>query len=279
VILVTGATGTVGRALLSRLRAGPAPVRCLVRSAARVPAGVEVVLGDLADFQGFPSAVRGVEAVVHLAGPLRDQPGGTIEALTTDATVALAAAAERAGVRHFVFFSVLGATEASPARLLRAKAAAERALAASGLAVTVLAPAWIYDRDDPFMAVTRRLARLPVVPISGSGRARFEPIWAGDVAECVVGALAAATPGHFELAGPEVLSYEQITRVALGRPRRIVHLPLGLVRPGLRALGPLAPASWEEVSLLELELLSAGGTADAERLGVRPRRMAEVLTG
>ncbi len=140
VLLLTGATGTIGRALLPRLLTGAEPVRCLVRQAGRVPAGVEVALADLADFGAFSAAVRGAETVVHLAAPLRDQPGGTIEALTTDATVALAAAAERAGVRRFVFFSVLGATASSPARLLRAKAAAERALADSGMAVTVFAP-------------------------------------------------------------------------------------------------------------------------------------------
>jgi hypothetical protein len=82
------------------------------------------------------------------------------------------------------------------------------------------------------------------------------------------------------------MTYEQILRLVLatlGRHRRIAHVPIGLVRRGLRLtellVGPAAPATWDEVALLELTLLAADGTADVERLGVTPRPMADVLAG
>jgi len=294
-LLLTGATGTIGRPLLQALTAGGTPVRCLVRDPRRLGAErvrVQIALGDLADHLSFRHALRGVDTVVHLASPIRDQPNGSIEELAGVATWRLVRAAERAGVRRFVFFSALGASTRSSARLMRAKAIAERAVVESELEHTIFAPGWAYGAGDPFLRLVDHLSVLPVMPITGSGRACFAPIWAQDVAQCVMAALpgssheSIAANARFELAGPEVLSYEQILRLALGalgRRRRIFHVPIGLVRRGLGLtellMGPAAPATWDEASLLELTLLATGGTADAERLGVTPRAMGEVLAG
>src|SRR3954466_889506 len=107
-ILLTGATGVVGSALLRRLTARRGPVRCLVRD----PRGlgdqrvrVQIALGDLADPPSFRHAMRGVRTVIHLAAAIRDQPRGSIEELNGVATWRMVQAAERAGVERFVFFS------------------------------------------------------------------------------------------------------------------------------------------------------------------------------
>jgi len=295
VLLLTGATGTIGMPLLRRLTASGTPVRCLVRDPRRLGAErvrVQIALGDLADHLSFRHALRGVDTVVHLASVIRDQPGGSIEELAGIATWRLVQAAEREGVRRFVFFSVLGASTRSRARLLRAKAIAERAVVESSLEHTIFAPGWVYDRGDPFVRLTERMSVLPVMPIAGPGRARFQPIWSQDVADCVLAALPGgahaelAAGARFELAGPETLNYEQIVRLVMragGRRRRTLKLPTGLVRRGLKLTelltGPAAFATWDEVELLELTLLSDRGTADAQRLGVSPRRMLDVLAG
>src|SRR5437764_4354217 len=175
-ILLTGATGLVGAALLRRLTAEGEAVRCLVRDPRRLGAErvrVQIALGDLADPLSFRHALRGVDTVVHLASVIRDQPGGSIEELAGVATWRLVRAAERAGVQRFVFFSVLGASTRSRPRLLRAKAIAERAITESSLAHTVFAAGVVYSPSDPFLRLLERLSLLPVVPISGSGRAAF----------------------------------------------------------------------------------------------------------
>src|SRR4051794_7238062 len=136
VLLLTGATGLVGRALLRRLTTARVPVRCLVRDPRRLGperVRVQIALGDLADPPSFRNALRGVDTVVHLAGSARDQPGGSIEELTGIATWRMVQAAERTGVRQFVFLGALGAQAHSSARYLRAKALAERAVMASDL--------------------------------------------------------------------------------------------------------------------------------------------------
>src|SRR5438270_8944982 len=110
-LLLTGATGVVGSALLRRLVGAGAEVRCLVRDPRGLGAErvrVQIALGDLADPPSFRNALRGVDTVVHLAGTIRDQPGGSIEELNGIATWRMVEAAERAGVERFVFVSALG---------------------------------------------------------------------------------------------------------------------------------------------------------------------------
>jgi uncharacterized protein YbjT (DUF2867 family) len=289
VILLTGATGTVGSALLRRLTAAGEPVRCLVRD----PRGlgdqrvrVQIALGDLADPPSFRNALRGVGTVVHLAASIRDQPGGSIEELNAVATLRLVRAAERAGARRFLFFSAMGARHHSRTRFFRAKALAQEAVQGSRLETLVFRPSIVYTPGDPWLKLLERFSYLPALPISGSGRAEYQPIWAEDVADCVVASLRASGPRRraFELAGPDTLSYDEIVREALaavGRRRPLLHLPLPLVRASLRALrlavGPKVFATWEEAELMEEPMTTGRGTADAEALGVRPRSMAAVL--
>jgi uncharacterized protein YbjT (DUF2867 family) len=293
VLLLTGATGTVGRALLPRLLAEGVPVRCLVRDPRRLGPDrvrVQIALGDLGDHLSFRHALRGVDTVVHLASVIRDQPHGSIEELSGVATWRLVQAAERAGVSRFVFFSTMGASTRSRARLMRAKAIAERAVVASALAHTVFAPSIIYAPGDPYLRLLARMSWLPIMPIPGAGDAVFEPICADDVAACVIAALpggaadAASVGARYELAGPERLTHREIVALVLRsvhRRRPIVGVPLGVTRRILKLIellgGPTAFATWDEAELLEVPLVSVSGTADAQRLGVSPRPMAEVL--
>ena len=286
-IAITGATGTVGKALLSQLLEEGQAVRALVRDPRRLGphrVRVQLAFSDLGDPHGLRHALRGADTVVHLAATIRDQPPRRVEEVNGLGTLRLLRAAERAGVERFVFFSALGATPFQRTRFFRSKALAERGVRESGLRTTIFAPSIVYDRDDPWVRLMRRLALLPVLPVSGSGSARYQPIWAHDVARCVVASLDDREDARYELAGPEVLSYEQIARLiarAAGRQRPVVHVPLPLVRSGLiwlrRVFGEAVFATWEEAELMEIPMLASRGTADADSLGVAPRTMGEVL--
>jgi uncharacterized protein YbjT (DUF2867 family) len=290
-ILLTGASGLVGQAVLRRLLAEPTPVRCLVREPRRLGAlrvQVQIALGDLADPPSFRNAMRGVDTVIHLAAAIRDQPQGSIEELAAIATWRMVDAARRAGVERFIFFSALGASTQSRARFLRAKALAEQAVADAPMPSIVFAPSIIYAPGDPFLSLLARLSVLPgVTAIMGRGRAQFQPIYVEDVADCVIAALALAlTSGstRYELAGPQTLDYAQIVELvlaSLGRRRALVHVPTPVVLRSLALLerfaGARAFATPDEAELMEVSALSARGTRDAESLGVRPRAMAQVL--
>jgi NADH dehydrogenase len=287
-IVLTGATGVVGTALRRRLLARDEPVRALVRDPRRLGPDrvrLQITLGDLSNPVALRQVVRGARVVVHLAATIRDQPAGSIEELNGLATARLLRYAAAAGVERFIFFGAIGATPSSSTRFFRAKAAAERAVIESGLDATVLAPSIVYAPGDPWLTLLRRLSLLPVMPIVGDGHARFQPIWAEDVAAAADRVLREGGPDgarRLELAGPEVLTYEDIVRLALDawdRERSVLHVPLWLARRGLRLLerlaGPSAFATWEEAQLMEVPMIST--VNDAERLGLSPKPMAEVL--
>jgi NADH dehydrogenase len=125
------------------------------------------------------------------------------------------------------------------------------------------------------------------MPVSGRGRALYQPIWAEDVADCVIAALRGGDGeihARHELAGPETLTHNDIVRTvlaSLGRTRPLVHIPTPIVSRALRVLeavwGPRAFATWDEAELMEVAMISSRGVADAESLGVTPQPMAAVL--
>jgi NADH dehydrogenase len=314
-LLLTGATGLVGSALLRRLLAEGVSVRCLVRDPRRLGdqrVRVQIALGDLADPPSFRNALRGVDTVVHLAASIRDQLRGSIEELDGIATWRMVQAAQRAGAQHFVFCSALGASTHHRTRFFRAKALAEQAVREADLRASILRPSIVYAPGDPWLTLLERLSLLPAMPVSGSGRAAYQPIWAEDVADCVMAVLrgpgraddsGAAEDEHvpqdarrqqgerprrthecFDLAGPETLTHNDIVRLvlrSLERRRMLVHVPTPVVSRALRLLeaaaGPRAFATWDEAELMEVPMVCARGAADVERLGVVPQTMGAVL--
>jgi NADH dehydrogenase len=302
-LLLTGATGLVGSALLRRLIAEGQPVRCLVRDPRRLGpqrVRVQIALGDLADPPSFRNAMRGVDTVVHLAASTRDQPRGSIEELAAIATWRMVEAAQRAGVKRFVFFSTLGASTHHRARLFRAKALAEQAVRESDMDSTVIAPSLVYAPDDRWLRLIERLSLLPAVPISGRGRAACQPIWAEDVASCVVAALRSGgavdsqvtgnEPLHerYELAGPQTMTYSEVLNAVLSsldRERPLLPIPTPMVSRTLRLVeramhtstGGRAPITWDEAELLEANMVAKNGIADAQALGVTPQPITAVL--
>jgi UDP-glucose 4-epimerase len=162
-VLLTGATGFAGRPLVARLAATGCGVRAVVRRSPSppLPAGVEVTPSDLDEPIAWEPMLRGVDAVVHLAGiahASRDIPQARYDRINHQATAALARAAEHAGIKHFVFVSSVRAQSGPAAAHVlterdapqpsdpygRSKLAAEAAVAASGVPFTILRPVLIY---------------------------------------------------------------------------------------------------------------------------------------
>jgi uncharacterized protein YbjT (DUF2867 family) len=302
-LLLTGATGLVGSALLPRLLAEGQTVRCLVRDPRRLGpqrVRVQIALGDLTDPPSFRNAMRGVDTVVHLAASTRDQSRGSIEELAAIATWRMVDAAQRAGVGRFVFFSTLGASEHHRARLFRAKALAEQAVRESDMHTTVIAPSLVYAPGDRWLTLIERLSLLPLVPISGRGRAVCQPIWAEDVAGCVVGVLrsedsdkdgdrgkdthGSAFHHRYELGGPQTVTYNDVLNTvlrSLDRERPLLPIPTPMVSRALRlaerAMHTSTPITWDEAELLEANMVAKNGIADAQALGVIPEPMQAVL--
>ena len=128
---------------------------------------------------------------MHLAGGARDQPRATVEELNGLAAFRLLRAAERVGAQHFVWITPLGATPHHPMRMHRAKALAATAIEAAEIPTTTLAHSLMYAPGDRHLLWVERLGYLPAVPLVGRGIARTQPIWAEDMADCVIAAIEA----------------------------------------------------------------------------------------
>jgi uncharacterized protein YbjT (DUF2867 family) len=214
-ILVTGGTGTLGSHVVPRLREAGREVRVLSRKSHEHEDGVEYLTGDLLKGLGIEPAVAGVETILHLAGG----PKGDDEA-----TRNLMWAASRAGTRHVVYISVIGADRV-PLGYFRSKLAAERAVADSGIPWTTLRAAQFHDA---MLTVVRGMSKLPVIPVPGG--LRFQPVDPDEVAarlaELTLDKRAGLVP---DLAGPKVYEMRDLIRgylKARGKHRLMVPVPL-----------------------------------------------------
>lgn len=287
-LLVTGATGFIGSALLPRLTESGTPVRCLVRDPRRLGAErvrVQIALGELTDHRALRNAVRGVRTVIHLASAGHDQPRATIEELGSIATWRLVEAAERAGVERFIFFSALGARPDAPTRLLRDKALAQDAVASAAMDTTTLALSLVTGAGGELHRAVEALGRLALFPLAGGGRGSYEPVWLEDVIAATEAELAREQgPGHgrVEIAGPALLGGRQLVRLMLrsaGHRRLVVPAPPPAVARSLALLGvpgPL-PKAWDPEAFLGAEMVSASGTEGLRSLGVSPLSVSEAL--
>ena len=267
-LLLTGATGTIGRPLLRRLVAAGVPVRCMVRDPRRLGAErvrVQIALGDLADPFSFRYALRGVDTVVHLAAAIRDQPGGSIEELAGIATWRLVRASERAGVERFIFFSALGASTRNPhatpasegdrrtrGRFLIAHSHDLRALDRLLTRGSVPALASPPLPAACHAAVGTGPGRLSADLGRGRGRLRDGGASSGSTAH-KPRARASSSPARKR--SPTRALVETVLR-SLGRRRLLVGIPTVLMRRTLAVVelltGPAAFATWDEAELLEV---------------------------
>jgi len=248
-ILVTGGTGTLGRLVVDRLLEHGRAVRVLSRHGGEPASDVEYVAADLTTGKGVGAAVAGVEVIVHLAGT---RVGDDIK------TRHLAEAASKAGTRHLVYISVVGADRIPiRGRLDRmmfgyfgSKLAAEHVVSGSGIPWTTLRATQF---EQTFLSVAKGMARLPIVP-SPSGL-RFQPIDAREVADRLV-ELALGEPAGLvaEMGGPRVYTMGELVGVylkATNKHRWVVSVPaMGGAAAAIRAGANLAPdhalgTTWE----------------------------------
>jgi uncharacterized protein YbjT (DUF2867 family) len=275
-ILVTGGTGTLGRLVVPRLRDAGCDVRVLSRRHREREPGVELVTGDLATGEGIDAAVAGIDTIIHCAGSTKGDD---------DKARQLVRAALRAGARHLVHVSVVGAdrvplgsaVDRAMFGYFGSKLAAERVVAGSGLPWTTLRSTQFHDL---ILLAVGQLAKLPVVPVPAGFR--FQPVDPDEVAARLVD-LAAGTPSGLvpDIAGPRVYELAELVRgylAATGRHRPIlpVRLP-GQAARALRSGANLSPGravghrTWEEFLATRLHAPSAGG-AGRGSLSARPGR-------
>jgi uncharacterized protein YbjT (DUF2867 family) len=230
-ILVTGGTGVLGRALVSRLHQAGHVVRIMSRRArpADLPAGLEWAQAELETGRGLAEAVSGVQVIVHTASDPRRRDGQ----IDVEGTRRLWEQAGSARVAHLVYISIVG-IDRIPFFYYQHKLAAEEILAGGSVPWSILRATQFHDLLDGFL---QRVMRYPLV--LGPTDYQFQPVDSGEAADRLVECVAAGPAGRLtDMGGPEVLRSGELARIWLGarRLRRlIVHLPSpGKVAHGFR---------------------------------------------
>jgi uncharacterized protein YbjT (DUF2867 family) len=305
-ILVVGATGQVGTAVVRKLVAGGQPVRAFVRRTSKYQhlqrPGVELAFGDLRDPASLDAACQGVGAVIATANAIVPQGPSSFEAVEGKGYQDLIAACQKHGVKQFIFLSVPVTPHDDSVPSFRYKRLNEERLQASGLNYTILRASLFMDCWFAFIGSTIPAcgAEAPTIErqywflelfmkgvgnlipgagtalIPGNAQVRHAFITAEDAASTLVNAIGhpAAERAILEIGGPEILSWQQVADIyskALGRKVRTTYTPGGVFR-GMRAvMSPFSEAASDIMGLNWLVSYSTpyDGQKTAAALGVQ----------
>jgi nucleoside-diphosphate-sugar epimerase len=283
-IFLTGATGIVGRALLQRLAGdkrsagkGMPKVIVLSRNVSAFPeAGVQAVIGKLSEPGEWGGLLEGCTEVVHLAALTGKAKASEFTRVNVGGTRTLIEECRKRGVRRFLYCSSIAAKypELDHYPYGRSKREAEQVVRESGLDWAIVRPTIVLNRRARNWHALHGLAKLPVVPLFGGGRARIQPVHADDVGEALVAWIEdpSLDRGEYDLGGPDVVTFRDFLGRVHVRAKR--SKPLYAPLPGKLGIAMLGGV---EGALLPVLPMTAGqlyafvydSTAEPNRLTER----------
>jgi len=240
-VLVTGATGLVGSAVVAQLAGTGWKVRGMTHSESKTEAlqaaGCnEVVIGDVSDYSSMEPAFHGVDAVIHSVGLLMEKGGLTYDKVNTGGTRNAVNASIANGITKFVVMSVIGIGPGDKNPYASSKWDCEQVVESSDLDYTVLRCSYVIGKQAAIVGLLKQMVSLPVTPVIGTGQQLLQMVSDIDVAKCLVGALDnyEASRQVLELCGPTPYTYDEILDLVASiqgrRMPRKAHVPAGLVK-------------------------------------------------
>jgi NADH dehydrogenase len=287
-ILVTGATGFIGRALIRHLSTTGQQVRVLLRpspQSPRIPKGVpvEVAVVSLNDERGVRAALRGVDHIYHLASASTLGRRGNLLTTDIEGTRTLAQAARDAGIQRFIYLSHIGADRASAFPIQKAKGIAEEHIRRSGVPYTIIRSSVLFGPEDRFTNNLAGILRVVpfIFPIPSDGRSLIQPLWVEDLVTCLVWTLdnPETINQTYEVGGGEYFTLRQVLETLMDVTRRrrlLVPLPVPWMRALLVMLDSLVPNF--NISTYWLDYVAVNRTCPVDNLprtfGLMPARFA-----
>lgn len=249
-VLVTGATGFLGRTLTDEMSHRGWGYAVMARSAvkARLLAerGIEVIVGDVTDGAACERATRGRDALVHLAAAADVSDPELNRRVNVAGLENMIRGCQRNGVRRILFVSSTCAGRGVRDAYGETKRLGEELVRQSGLDFTILRPTMIYGRaSKEFDLFVRAIRWSPVVPLVASGRHHVQPVFLGDAVAAILDVLGSprCVGKTYDLAGPTSVSIRGLVRLVcrvLGlRPRLILPVPVAPALVAARLLGAL----------------------------------------
>jgi uncharacterized protein YbjT (DUF2867 family) len=248
-VLIAGSTGFLGKHAVKAFKQRGYRVRALTRSRERLgepgpftaPAVAdsvdEIFLGEITKPETLDGLMDGVDCVFSSIGISRQRDGLTFEQIDHQANRLLVNLAKQAGVAKFVYVSLWGQDEIRHLEIVRAHEKVVEALEESGLPHCIVRPSGYFSD----MGVLLDMAKRGVSFLVGAGENRFNPIHGADLAEVCVDAME-SDETVMGAGGPDTMSQREAAELAfevVGRPARIVVLPMWLMRGGVKLVGKL----------------------------------------
>ena len=291
---VFGGSGFLGRYVVKRLAAEGHVVRIAVRRPAlanemRTMGEVGQVVplfASLSDEASVARALAGADVVVNLVGILAEARRGDFMRVHAEGAGRIARLSQAAGAGALVHVSAIGASADSPSAYGTSKQAGEQAVRAAFPGAVVLRPSIVFGPEDKFFNRFAAMSRLvPVMPVF-CGDTRFQPVYAGDVADAVIAGLAKpANAGRtFELGGPQVWSFRALLvwmLAELRRRRRLVEVPMALARLQASVLEhvPGKPLTRDQLAMLAQDNVVSDGALGFDDLDILPTSIEMVVPG
>ncbi len=240
-ICVTGAAGFVGQALVRELLAKGYLVVALVRhpeQLAYAHPSLSWYLGDVCDVESLRRAFKGCDYIVHLAGRKNDEHDSA--ATNEDGMRNVISVAAECKVRGIVNLSTMSARLAEAGVYGQTKRSAASLLSQSSIPSLTLYSSLIYgEPTEGITGTIARFAKLPFVPIIGSGEESYRPLHVMDIASAIEHVVARGLDGHteFEIGGPDAITFNELTWAICehvrARPAHLMHLPRSFVYAGV----------------------------------------------
>jgi NADH dehydrogenase len=285
-ILVTGATGFIGRALMRHLLESGRELRVLIRPSRRsprLPKGqpIDVAVVSLADERAIRAALRGVDVIFHLAGAEWQGRNANLLAVDVRGTENLVRVAADANVRRIITVSHLGASRASGYPVFKAKGIAEEHIRRSGIPHTIFRSSVVFGPEDHFTTGLANLLRASpfFFPLPGSSRSVIQPLWVEDLVTVLMWSLhdEATINRTYEIGGSEYFTVRQVVETIMQvtrRPRTLFEMHPVLVRALIVALESFVPNY--PVSSFWLDYIAVSRTCAVDNLtrgfGLMPAR-------
>ena len=285
-ILITGATGFIGRALVRHLSETGQQVRVLLRSSPtspRLPRGVpvEVAVVSLQDERAVGAALRGVDQIYHLATAGTEGRRGNLLKTDIEGTRVLAQVAASAGIERLIFLSHIGADRASAFPIQKSKGIAEEHIRKSGVPYTIIRSSVVFGPEDRFTTSLAQLLRAApgIFPIPSDGRSLLQPVWVEDLVTCLTWALQNPEMVNqtYEIGGGEYFTLRQLLELLMQithTRRLLVPLPPPWMRALLVALDTFIPNF--NVSTYWLDYVAVNRTCPVDNMprifGLMPAR-------
>lgn len=288
-ILVSGATGFIGRALVRHLSEAGQQVRVLLRSSPnspRIPRGVpvEVAVVSMTDERSVRAALRGVDQIYHLATAGTEGRRGNLMKTDVEGTRVLAQVAASANIERLIFLSHLGADRASAFPIQKSKGIAEEHIRKSGVPYTIIRSSVVFGPEDRFTNSLAQLLRAApgIFPIpGGEGRSLIQPLWVEDLVTCMLWALQNPEMANhtYEIGGGEYFTLRQVLQLLMEvthTHRLLVNLSPQMMRALLVILDNFIPTF--NVSTYWLDYIAVNRTCPVDNMprifGLMPARFA-----